>query len=320
MKLESHRAVAAVAVSVLLAGMGCSSDTGSEGRGTADGASGAQSGSGGALNGGSGGASNASGGTASGGDAAASGGDAAGVGGDAAGTGGDAAGVGGDVAGTGGNADNSAEADPSPGCGTVSPSDCLPCTSNDRPYYVDMPDDYDPNRPYPVVFKYHPLGGSAQGARNMYLGNDDFEAIYVSQDGSDNGFPNAGGADEQMTRDIMADIEARLCVDRARYFATGFSYGGSMSYTAACNMSDKFRAVASMAGAPISGAACTSQEPERPVAVLGIHEPEPSPEQPKRAKPNQGSGTFDALRAESSPVGVLTRDEVSFVPTSYSAC
>ena len=44
-----------------------------------------------------------------------------------------------------------------------------------------------------------------------------------------------------------------------------------MSYTAACNMSDKFRAVAAMAGAPISGAACTRTEPERPVAVLGIH-------------------------------------------------
>jgi len=140
-----------------------------------------------------------------------------------------------------------------------------------RPYYVDMPDDYDPARPYPVVFKYHPLGGSAEGARNMYLGTNDFEAIYVSQDGSDNGFPNTGGADEQMTREIMADIEARLCVDRARYFATGFSYGGSMSYTAACNMSDKFRAVAAMAGAPISGATCASQTPARPVAVLGIH-------------------------------------------------
>jgi poly(3-hydroxybutyrate) depolymerase len=143
--------------------------------------------------------------------------------------------------------------------------------SNGRPYYVDMPNDYDPNQPYPVVFKYHPLGGSAEGARGMYLGASDFEAIYVSQEGSDNGFPNQGGADEQMTRDIMTDIEARLCVDRARYYATGFSYGGSMSYTAACNMSDKFRAVAAMAGAPISGASCTSQEPERPVAVLGIH-------------------------------------------------
>jgi poly(3-hydroxybutyrate) depolymerase len=69
----------------------------------------------------------------------------------------------------------------------------------------------------------------------------------------------------------METIEANLCVDRARYFATGFSYGGSMSYTAACNMSDKFRAVAAMAGAPISGARCENTAPERPVAVLGIH-------------------------------------------------
>jgi poly(3-hydroxybutyrate) depolymerase len=96
-------------------------------------------------------------------------------------------------------------------------------------------------------------------------------AIYVSPDGSDNGFPNQGGEDEQTTRAIMETIEANLCVDRSRYFATGFSYGGSMSYTAACNMSDKFRAVAAMAGAPISGARCTSMSPARPVAVLGIH-------------------------------------------------
>jgi hemin uptake protein HemP len=97
------------------------------------------------------------------------------------------------------------------------------------------------------------------------------DAIYVSPDGSDNGFPNSMGKDEAVTRAIMATIEANLCVDRARYFATGFSYGGSMSYTAMCNMSDKFRAVAAMAGAPISGAECARMAPERPVAVLGIH-------------------------------------------------
>lgn len=165
----------------------------------------------------------------------------------------------------------SGDADPSPGCGMADPTECLPCMSNGRPYYVDMPNNYDPNKPYPVIFRYHPLGGSAQGARNMYLGPNDFEAIYVSPEGSENGFPNRNGVDEQMTRDIMTDIEARLCVDRARYYATGFSYGGSMSYTAACNMSDKFRAVAAMAGATVSGANCTRQAPERPVAVLGIH-------------------------------------------------
>ncbi len=85
------------------------------------------------------------------------------------------------------------------------------------------------------------------------------------------GFSNTGGEDEAMTRAIMADMEAKYCVDKARYFSTGFSFGGSMSYTAACNMSDVFRAIGAMSGAPISGAKCTSQKPARPVAVWATH-------------------------------------------------
>jgi poly(3-hydroxybutyrate) depolymerase len=147
-----------------------------------------------------------------------------------------------------------------------------PCKANAINYYIDMPANYDQNKPYPVVFQYHPLGGSGQGARTQYGVRPNFmDAIYVSPDGSENGFPNTGDVDEEATRAIMETIETNLCVDKSRYFATGFSYGGSMSYTAACNMSDKFRAIAAMAGAPISGARCTSMAPERPVAVLGIH-------------------------------------------------
>ena len=66
-------------------------------------------------------------------------------------------------------------------------------------------------------------------------------------------------------------LKETYCVDSSRIFSTGFSYGGSMSYTAACNMSDIFRAIGAMAGAPISGARCTSQTPERPVATWGTH-------------------------------------------------
>jgi poly(3-hydroxybutyrate) depolymerase len=164
----------------------------------------------------------------------------------------------------------------SAGCGKAPTGVCdqqaSPCTAEGLDYYIDMPMNYDQNRAYPVVFQYHPLGGTGQGARTMYRVRPAFmDAIYVSPDGSDNGFPNAMGKDEAVTRAIMTTIEANLCVDTSRYFATGFSYGGSMSYTAACNMSDKFRAVAAMAGAPISGARCTSMTPARPVAVLGIH-------------------------------------------------
>ena len=99
-------------------------------------------------------------------------------------------------------------------------------------------------------------------------------AIYVSPDGTGSGnlgFPNTNGQDEAMTRAIMADLEGKYCVDKARYYATGFSYGGSMSYTAACNMSDVFRAIGAAAGAPISGATCTSKVPARKVAVWATH-------------------------------------------------
>lgn len=150
--------------------------------------------------------------------------------------------------------------------------DSQPCQANGLDYYIDMPENYDNTRAYPVVFQYHPLGGTGSQARTMYRVRPVFaDAIYVSPDGSNNGFPNQGGEDEDVTRAIMETIEADLCVDMARYFACGFSYGGSMSYTAMCNMSDKFRAVAGMAGAPISGARCANTPPERPVAVLGIH-------------------------------------------------
>jgi polyhydroxybutyrate depolymerase len=147
-----------------------------------------------------------------------------------------------------------------------------------RTYYVRLPDSYDPTHPYPVVFEYHPLGGNGWQGLTMYQIQPKMPAaIYVSPDGTtsqgstNQGFPNTNGEDETLTRQIMADLETKYCVDKNRYFATGFSYGGSMSYTAACNMSDVFRAIGAMSGAPISGAKCTSKQPARPVAVWATH-------------------------------------------------
>jgi len=246
-------------------GMGLTSGTGQGGTATG-GASTGGANTGGSLSGSAGQAGTAQGG------ASGSGGMTGGSGGTSAGTAGSSAGS----AGAAGSAGTTGNADPSAGCGKAPTGVCdqqaSPCTAEGVNYYIDMPANYDQNRAYPVVFQYHPLGGTGQGARTMYRVRPVFmDAIYVSPDGSNNGFPNAMGKDEAVTRAIMTTIEQNLCVDRARYFATGFSYGGSMSYTAACNMSDKFRAVAAMAGAPISGASCTRMTPQRPVAVLGIH-------------------------------------------------
>jgi polyhydroxybutyrate depolymerase len=47
---------------------------------------------------------------------------------------------------------------------------------------------------------------------------------------------------------MLADVQARYCVDNARIFSMGFSSGAMMSVTIGCEMGDVFRAIASMAG------------------------------------------------------------------------
>ena len=97
--------------------------------------------------------------------------------------------------------------------------------------------------------------------------------IFVSPHGTGDpvGFPNTSGMDEDMTRAVNAEIEAKYCTDKSRYFATGFSYGGSMSFTAACNMSDIFRAIGAQAGSTVSGATCARTKPARMVAIWATH-------------------------------------------------
>jgi polyhydroxybutyrate depolymerase len=161
-------------------------------------------------------------------------------------------------------------------CNTQNAPCMLDVGGTQRKYWVQLPDGYDPKRPYPIVFQYHPLGGNGWQGLTMYNVRPKFPAaIYVSPDGLTSGqyqgFSNTKGEDEALTRAMMAELEAKYCTDKSRYFATGFSFGGSMSYTAACNMSDAFRAIGAMSGAPISGATCTSKKPARPVAVWATH-------------------------------------------------
>jgi polyhydroxybutyrate depolymerase len=76
-----------------------------------------------------------------------------------------------------------------------------------------------------------------------------------------------GVDDVAFTRGMLDRLEADLCVDPRRVFATGMSNGGFMSHRLACEMSDRIAAVA-----PVSGvntlATCT---PTRAVSVLDFH-------------------------------------------------
>jgi poly(3-hydroxybutyrate) depolymerase len=139
---------------------------------------------------------------------------------------------------------------------------------------VYLPSGYSSSTQYPLVFQFHPMGGSAEQAINMPSIRSSFTAIYVTPqglipDGGSAGWPNTGGEDIAFTKAMIDYVEANWCVDKARLFSTGFSYGGMMSFAVGCEMSNVFRAIAPMSGALYSDFNCKGTGPA--IAMWGSH-------------------------------------------------
>jgi poly(3-hydroxybutyrate) depolymerase len=140
-----------------------------------------------------------------------------------------------------------------------------------RTYILRVPDNYDRNTPYKLIFAFHWLNGTAgnvaSGGYYGLQGLSNNSAILVAPQGIDNGWANTGNRDLTLVDNLTALIEGDLCVDTSQLFALGWSYGGSMSYAVACARPEVFRAVAVLSGANLSGCSPGTQ----PVAYLGIH-------------------------------------------------
>jgi poly(3-hydroxybutyrate) depolymerase len=67
-----------------------------------------------------------------------------------------------------------------------------------------------------------------------------------------------------MVRALVDHLNATFCIDRARIFAAGISYGGNFSNTLGCQMGDVFRAIAPIAGWGPQGGTCVG----KPAAIL----------------------------------------------------
>lgn len=172
------------------------------------------------------------------------------------------------------------EAQSSSGCGKANyPAACStkgsPCgievKGTARTYYVYLPDKYDAAQPYPLVFQFHPMGGTAEQAISIPSIRSKFPAIYVTPQGltsgGNTGWPNTNGQDMDFTKAMLSLVQESYCVDKSRIFSTGFSYGGMMSYAIGCEMGDVFRAVAPMSGALYSGC----KNGTHAVAMWGSH-------------------------------------------------
>ena len=125
----------------------------------------------------------------------------------------------------------------------------------------------------PLVFDLHGSGGNAAGqARTsgfeMLAAREGFVvATLQAEDGRWN-VPVVNGRPDDVlyVSDVIDHVSARVCIDPARVYSTGFSGGGRMSSLLACRLNSRIAAIAPMAGLRWTGP-CQG----RAVPVLTLH-------------------------------------------------
>ena len=129
----------------------------------------------------------------------------------------------------------------SAGCGKSPPASgtkSMSVNGKTRQYVLQVPANYNPNTAYKLIFGYHWRDGNMNNVAPGYYGLRDLAketAIFVAPNGLNAGWANNGGEDVAFTDLMIKTIEDQLCVDETQRFATGWSYGGAMSFSLACS-------------------------------------------------------------------------------------
>ena len=148
--------------------------------------------------------------------------------------------------------------------------------SNDieRIYYLKLPETYNSNTLYPLVFAFHGLSGNYTHFSEGLFGYDLQEVVgdeailvYPNALPGKNGLPQWNSErDLIFFDDLYSELESNLCFDVRKVFATGHSNGGAFTHTLGCQRGNVLRAIAPVAGNFYEYRNCTGQ-----VAVMQIH-------------------------------------------------
>jgi polyhydroxybutyrate depolymerase len=148
-------------------------------------------------------------------------------------------------------------------CGAASPrlgvyTDTLEIAGDARTYLVSAPADYQPDQPYPLVFAWHGRTSNPEQARSYFgieaAAADAAIVVYpaglpVTGDPADTGWDlSATGIDVAFFDALLGRLSGEYCVDTARVFSTGHSFGGYLSNVLGCVRGDDLRAIAPVAG------------------------------------------------------------------------
>jgi polyhydroxybutyrate depolymerase len=168
------------------------------------------------------------------------------------------------------------------GCGSPHPAGSFRLTLNSagetRYTRVHVPPDAPTGRQLPLVLAFSGAGATGafmqrQSGLSHVADRNGFIVAYPSSFGKhpfwslNDDAPN-GPQDLRFVNDLLDRLEATLCVDTGRVYATGVSNGGGFTARMGCEVSSRLAAIAPVAGGYKAIPDC---DPDRPVSVLEIH-------------------------------------------------
>lgn len=153
----------------------------------------------------------------------------------------------------------------------------------ERLYKLYIPDSYSANgTAVPLVFNFHGYGSNA--GEQMFYGDfrgiaDTENFLIVHPEGllDDMGSTHFNAQWQSTVDDIgftsalIDELIANYNIDATRVYSTGMSNGGFMSHTLACELSDKFAAVASVTGSMTIDQVTNTCNPATPRPAMQIH-------------------------------------------------
>ena len=143
----------------------------------------------------------------------------------------------------------------STGCGEAAAGtnqferDTISSDGQEREYYLRIPKNYDPQRAYPLVFRFHGSGGNGiSGGLDIEASSRD-DALIVSPSGLNERWSfRAEGPDVVLFDTLLRELSATLCIDQRRVFTYGFSAGATFANLLACTRSEWVRGVVAVSG------------------------------------------------------------------------
>lgn len=137
-----------------------------------------------------------------------------------------------------------------------------------REYLLYIPENYDAEKETPLIINMHGFGGCAkdfyESVGNQYSLHDlanqeNFMVAYPQAayrpakedhywEPGDNGAEDIFENDVYFLDQLIADVGMDYNLDETKVFASGYSNGGMMAYSLACNRSDVYSGIAIMSG------------------------------------------------------------------------